>query len=86
MPTAFGRTRSFRLPKLYETLEVSVLGHYKHFSVKNILNLLCFVHSDLLLPRSTVQKMLDTAAKNVYQLLRGYLSRKCSEWFSPDLN
>ena len=74
-------------PHFYEMLEISVLGHYKHFSVKNILNLLCFIHSDLSFPRSTVQQMLDTAAKKCISVSQKiFMARKCSEWFSPDLN
>lgn len=74
-------------PNYYETLEVSVLGHYQRFSVKNILNLLDFIQPDLLLARVAVQKMLDMAAKRcISASQRIFMAKKCSEWFSPDIN
>ena len=54
-------------PNFYETLKVSVLGHYQCFSVKNVLHLLHFIHPDLPLPKVMVQQMLDTAcSKELY--------------------
>ena len=71
----------------YETLEVSVLGHYQKSSVKNILNVLHFIHSDLSPAKVSVRQMLDTAAmKCISASQRIFMSRKCSEWFPPDLN
>ena len=71
----------------YETLEVSVLGHYQKSSVKNVLNVLHFIHSDLSPAKAVVRQMLDTAAmKCISASQRIFMSRKCSEWFPPDLN
>ena len=71
----------------YETLEVSVLGHYQKSSVKNVLNVLHFIHSDLSPAKAGVRQMLDTAAmKCISASQRIFMSRKCSEWFPPDLN
>ena len=68
----------------YETLEVSVLGHYQKSSVKNVLH---FIHSDLSPAKAGVRQMLDTAAmKCISASQRIFMSRKCSEWFPPDLN
>ena len=71
----------------YQTLEVSVLGHYQKSSVKNVLNVLHFIHSDLSPAKAGVRQMLDTAAmKCISASQRIFMSRKCSEWFPPDLN
>ena len=43
-------------PYYYETLEASD-------SVKNVLNLLHFIHPDVSIPRATVQQILHTAAR-----------------------
>jgi len=66
----------------YEILEVSVLRHYQKFSI----NILHFIHSELSPAKVIVQQMLDTAAmKFISASQRIFMSRKCSEWFSPDL-
>jgi len=54
---------------LYETLEVSVLGHHQCFSVKNALSPLHFIHPNLPLPKAMVQQMVDTAARKYVSVL-----------------
>ena len=73
-------------PNSYETLEVSVLGHYQRFAVENIRFLLRFIHSALPLPKAVVQRMLDLAAKkSISTSQRIFMARSSSEWFSPEL-
>jgi len=76
------------MPKLqYYEMLVSILGHYQHFSVKNVLNLLNSVQSHILLRRVSVQQMLDMAAKCCISAShRIFMEKKCREWFYPDIN
>ena len=46
----------------YDTIEITVLGHYQVSSIKNLLNLLKFVHPDIDSPKSAVKNWLDDAA------------------------
>ena len=49
------------ISNFYETLEVSVLGHYYPFCVKNLWSLLYFIHQDVSVSKETVGQMLDDA-------------------------
>ena len=44
----------------YETLKVSVLGHYHRFCVKNLLH---FIHQDTPVSKSVLQQTLDDASQ-----------------------
>ena len=48
---------------LYETLEISVLGHYQQFSVKNTSNVLHFIAQDVPISKASVRQILDSASK-----------------------
>jgi len=47
----------------YETLEVSVLGHYHQFSATNIYNVLLFIDKSIPITKSLVRQMLDDASR-----------------------
>ena len=49
-------------PNYYKTFEISVLGHYQLSTIKNLLNLLNFVHPEVSTSKSTIKKCLDDAA------------------------
>ena len=71
----------------YETLEISVLGHYHPSCVKNLWNLLHFVHQDILVSKAALRKILDSALqKCIIASQRIFMARDCREWFpaSPD--
>ena len=71
----------------YKTLEISVLGHYHPSSVKNLWNLLHFVHQDILVSKAALRKVLDSALqKCITASQRIFMARDCCEWFpaSPD--
>ena len=71
----------------YETLEISVLGHYHLSSIQNLRNLLHFVHQDVLVSKTAVRKLLDLVAqKCITGSQRIFLARDSSEWHlsNPD--
>ena len=71
----------------YETLEISVLGHYHPFCVSNLLNLLRFVHEDLKVSKAAVRELLDSASqKCITASQRIFMARDCSEWFPASPN
>ena len=68
----------------YETLEISVLGHYHQYSVTNIYNTLRFVYQDLSITKSSVRQLLDDASKVcVAASQRIFMARDCREWLCP---
>ena len=46
----------------YDTIEISVLGHYQLSSIKDLLNLSNFVHPELNTSKGFIKKCLDDAA------------------------
>ena len=46
----------------YDTIEISVLGHYQLLTVTNLLNLLTFVHAVVKPSRSDIKKLVNTAS------------------------
>ena len=69
------------IPNYYETIEISVLGHYQLSTIKNLLNLLNFVHPELRTSKSIIKKCLDDAASAITMASRRiFLARECNEW------
>ena len=65
----------------YETLEISVLGHFQQFSVTNTYNVLHFIDKDINITRSLVRRMLDDASKVCMTASqRIFMARDCQEW------
>ena len=65
----------------YETLEISVLGHFQQFSVTNTYNVLHFIDKDINITRSLVRWMLDDASKVCMTASqRIFMARDCREW------
>jgi len=69
----------------YQTLEISVLGHYYHqFSVANTYNVLHFIDKDINITKSSVQKMLDNASRVcIAESQRIFMAKDCKEWLCP---
>ena len=68
----------------YDTIEITVLGHYQVSSIKNLLNLLKFVHPDIDSPKSAVKNWLDDAAfasisASQRIFLARFLARNCTQ-------
>ena len=67
----------------YETIEITVLGHFEVSSIKNLSNLLDFVQSDFRISRSAIRDWLGAAASaSISASQRIFLSRNCKEWCS----
>ena len=68
----------------YETLEISVLGHYHPFCLTNLLQ---FLHQDLQVSKASVRKILDSASqKCITASQRIFMARDCCEWFPASPN
>ena len=46
----------------YDTIEIAVLGHYQLSTIKNVLNLIMFVHLEIKPSRSAIKGHLDAVA------------------------
>ena len=69
------------ISNFYETLEVSVLGHYYPFCIKNLWNLLHFIHQDISVSRETIRQLLDDASRKcIAASQRIFMARDCCEW------
>jgi len=65
----------------YETVEISVLGHYHLSTIKNMLNLITFVHTEVKTSRSSIKGHLDAAASaSMLASRRIFLAKDCREW------
>ena len=65
----------------YDTIEITVLDHFEMSLVRNFLNLLNFVHDDLMIPRGVIRDWLDaTAFASISASQRIFLARNCREW------
>ena len=65
----------------YETLEISVLGHYRQFSATKTYNVLHFIDKDINITKSLVRQMLDDASKICMTMSqRIFMARDCREW------
>ena len=73
-----------KISNYYDTIEISVLGHYQPSIVKDMLKLLAFVNPDFETSRSAIKAWLDSAAAaSISASQRIFLSRNCKEW-CPD--
>ena len=73
-----------KISNYYDTIEISVLGHYQPSTVKDMLKLLAFVNPDFETSRSAIKAWLDSAAAaSISASQRIFLSRNCKEW-CPD--
>ena len=69
------------IPNYYDTIEITVLGHYQLSTIKNLLNLLKFVHPDVTTTKSSIKECLDNAASaSMLASRRIFLARDCKEW------
>ena len=69
------------ITNFYETLEISVLGHYCQFSVTNIYNVLRFIDKNFPITKSSVRQMLDDASRVcITASQRIFMVRDCREW------
>ena len=67
----------------YDMIEIIVLEHYQLSTVKNILNLIMFVHLEV---RSAIKGHLDAAASaSMLASRRIFLAKDCREW-NPNLS
>jgi len=67
-----------KVPNYYDTIEITVLGHYQSVSVNNLLNLINFS-----CPGTTASKSLaldDAASRSISSSQRIFLARPCQEW------
>ena len=58
-----------KIPNYYETIEISVLGHYLPSSIQNIKNFIDFVQL-CVTTKSSIQKILDNAARQCMTCLQ----------------
>ena len=73
-----------KISNYYDTIEISVLGHYQPSIVKDMLKLLAFVNPDFETSRSAIKAWLDSAAAaSISASQRIFLSRNCKKW-CPD--
>ena len=49
------------ISNFYEILEVSILGHFTLFVIKNLWNLLYFIFQDASVSREAIRQILDNA-------------------------
>ena len=63
----------------YETIEITVLGHYQVSSIKNLLKLLNFLFPDIEVQKSATRNWFF-ASISISQ--RIFLVRKCREWYT----
>jgi len=73
-----------KIGNYYDTIEISVLGHYQPSTVKNLLKLLAFANPELKTSRSVIKDCLDsaTAAASISASQRIFLARNYKEWCS----
>ena len=68
-------------PCYYNTIEISVLGHYLQSSLSSVCNALNFIQQAIVISRSQCRKLLDEAAGlSVSSSRRIFLARNCAEW------
>ena len=67
-----------QIEKVYETVEISVLGHYQPSCVQNFQQFVDFIlqrrHASIT-AKSTTRQIIDDACSQ-----RIFLARNCSEW------
>ena len=65
----------------YETIEITVQGHYHLSTIKNMLNLITYVHPEVKPSRSSIKGHLDAAASaSMLASRRIFLAKDCREW------
>ena len=74
-----------QIPNYYETIEISVLGHYLPSSIQNIKNSIDFVQLSVA-TKSSIRQILDNAARQCMTCLQKiFLARNCSDWSTEHL-
>ena len=69
-----------QIPNYYETIEISVLGHYLPSSIQDIKNFIDFVQLSVA-TKSSIQQILDNAALQCMAYSQKiFLARNCSDW------
>ena len=65
----------------YETIEITVLGHYQVSSIQNLVNLFRFILPELNTSKSGIRSWLDEAASaSISASQRIFMARQCKEW------
>ena len=65
----------------YDTIEITVLGHFQVSSIKNLSSLLNFVQADIRISKHIIKEWLDAAASaSISASQRIFLARNCTEW------
>ena len=65
----------------YETIEITVLGHYQVSSIQNLVNLFRFILPELNTSKSGIRSWLDEAASaSISASQRIFMVRQCKEW------
>ena len=65
----------------YDTIEITVLGHFQVSSIKNLSRLLNFVQADIRISKHIIKEWLDAAASaSISVSQRIFLARNCTEW------
>ena len=66
---------------LYNTIEISVLGHYLPVSLSSFCSCVNFIHSDFTVPTPQCRKVFNKAAAiSIRSSRRVFMARNCPEW------
>ena len=66
---------------LYNTIEISVLGHYLPVSLSSFRGCVNFIQSGISVPTSQCRKVFDEAAAiSIRSSRRVFMARNCLEW------
>ena len=73
------------IANFYDTIEITVLGHFQVSSIKNLSSLLNFVQADyaadIRISKHIIKEWLDAAASaSISASQRIFLARNCTEW------
>ena len=69
-----------RIDNYYETVEISVLGHYQPSCIQNFKTFVDFIHPSTT-TKSSIRQTFDDAAKAYISCSQKiFLARNCSEW------
>jgi len=72
-----------KIRNYYETIEISVLGHYQPSTAKHLLKLIAFTNPELKISRGAIKDWLDSAAAaSISASRRIFLARNCKEWYT----
>ena len=73
----------FNIANYYETIEITVLGHYQVSSIQNLVNLFRFILPELTTSKSGIRSWLhayEAASASISASQRIFMARQCKEW------